>query len=237
MTLFSHLSELRNRLLHAAISILVVFLGLVYFSNDIYEFIAAPLIERLDNDTTMIATNVTSPLLTPLKLTLVLSIFISIVPIMYQIWAFIAPSLYRHERNLIIPVVLLSTLLFYCGVAFAYFIIFPIMFTFFTQISIENVKFTIDISNYLDFVLALFLIFGVAFQIPVAITILCWTDIFKPKNLQEKRPYILVSSFVIGMLLTPPDIISQTLLAIPMYLLFEIGLLSSKFITKRLKKD
>ncbi len=231
--LISHLLELRNRLLKALVAILVVFLGLIYFATDIYDFISAPLVERLPEGATMIATNVASPFFTPLKLTLVTSVFIAVPVILYQVWAFVAPGLYKHERRLIMPLLFSSSLLFYCGVAFAYFVVFPLVFSFFTAISLGGVEFATDITSYLDFVLALFMAFGIAFEVPVAIILLCWTGATEPKSLAEKRPYIIVGAFVVGMMLTPPDIISQTLLAIPMCLLFEVGLFFSRFYVRK----
>ncbi|AUI85005.1 twin arginine-targeting protein translocase TatC [Vibrio azureus] len=227
--LISHLLELRNRLLRCILAVLVVFIGLIYFSNYIYEFISAPLVERLPEGATMIATDVASPFFTPLKLTLIASVFVAVPFILYQVWAFVAPGLYKHERRLVMPLLFSSSLLFYCGVAFAYFVVFPLVFGFFTAISLGGVEFATDISSYLDFVLALFMAFGIAFEVPVAIILLCWTGATTPKSLSEKRPYIVVAAFIVGMLLTPPDIISQTLLAIPMCLLFEVGLFFARF--------
>ncbi|EGR3964862.1 TPA: twin-arginine translocase subunit TatC [Vibrio cholerae] len=229
--LISHLLELRNRLLYSILAVLLVFASLIFFSNHIYEFISAPLVERLPSGTTMIATDVASPFFTPLKLTLIVSVFIAAPLILYQIWAFVAPGLYMHERRLIIPLLLSSSLLFYAGIAFAYFVVFPLVFSFFTSISLGGVEFSTDISSYLDFILALFMAFGIAFEIPIAIILLCWSGVTTPQSLIDKRSYIIVSLFIIGMLLTPPDIVSQTLLAIPMYLLFEIGILCSRFYT------
>lgn len=231
--LISHLLELRNRLLRAIIAVIVVFLGLIYFSNEIYEFVSAPLVDRLPEGATMIATDVASPFFTPLKLTLMTSVFIAVPFILYQVWAFVAPGLYKHERRLIMPLMFSSSLLFYCGVAFAYFVVFPLVFGFFTAISLGGVEFATDISSYLDFVLALFLAFGIAFEVPVAIILLCWTGATNPKALSEKRPYIVVAAFVIGMMLTPPDMVSQTLLAIPMCILFEVGLFFAKFYVRK----
>lgn len=231
--LISHLLELRNRLLRALAAVLVVFLGLIYFSNEIYEFVSKPLVDRLPEGATMIATDVASPFFTPLKLTLISAVFLSVPLILYQVWAFVAPGLYKHERRLIMPLMFSSSLLFYCGVAFAYFIVFPLVFGFFTAISLGGVEFATDISSYLDFVLALFLAFGIAFEVPVAIILLCWTGATTPQSLREKRPYIVVMAFIVGMLLTPPDIISQTLLAIPMCLLFEVGLFFTRFYAPR----
>lgn len=227
--LFSHLLELRNRLLRSILSVLVVFLCLVWFANDIYSLLAAPLVERLPEGTSMIATDVASPFFTPIKLTLVTSVFLAVPFILYQVWAFVAPGLYKHERRLVMPLLFSSSLLFYCGVAFAYFVVFPLVFGFFTSIAPEGVQVATDIASYLDFVLALFLAFGIAFEIPVAIILLCWTGATDPESLRQKRPYIIVAAFVVGMLLTPPDIISQTLLAVPMCLLFEVGLFFSRF--------
>ncbi|HDZ9487441.1 twin-arginine translocase subunit TatC [Vibrio cholerae] len=230
--LISHLLELRNRLLKAVAAVVVIFIGLIYFSNDIYEFVSKPLVERLPTGATMIATDVASPFFTPLKLTLIAAVFIAVPFILYQVWAFVAPGLYKHERRLIFPLLVSSSLLFYCGVAFAYFVVFPLVFGFFTAISLGGVEFATDIASYLDFVLALFLAFGIAFEVPVAIILLCWTGATTPKSLSEKRPYIIVGAFVVGMLLTPPDMISQTLLAIPMCLLFEVGLFFARFYTR-----
>ncbi|MGR2987648.1 twin-arginine translocase subunit TatC [Vibrio vulnificus] len=231
--LISHLLELRNRLLKAILAVLIVFVGLIYFSGEIYEFISAPLVERLPEGATMIATGVASPFFTPLKLTLIVAVFLAVPFILYQVWAFVAPGLYKHERRLIMPLLVSSSLLFYCGVAFAYYVVFPLVFGFFTAISLGGVEFATDIASYLDFVLALFLAFGIAFEVPVAIILLCWTGATDPKSLSEKRPYIIVGAFIVGMLLTPPDMISQTLLAIPMCLLFEVGLFFARFYTRK----
>ncbi|HAS6173705.1 TPA: twin-arginine translocase subunit TatC [Vibrio vulnificus] len=231
--LISHLLELRNRLLKAILAVLIVFVGLIYFSGEIYEFISAPLVERLPEGATMIATDVASPFFTPLKLTLIVAVFLAVPFVLYQVWAFVAPGLYKHERRLIMPLLVSSSLLFYCGVAFAYYVVFPLVFGFFTAISLGGVEFATDIASYLDFVLALFLAFGIAFEVPVAIILLCWTGATDPKSLSEKRPYIIVGAFIVGMLLTPPDMISQTLLAIPMCLLFEVGLFFARFYTRK----
>lgn len=235
--LFSHLIELRNRLLRAMLAVMVVFLGLVWFANDIYEFLSSPLVERLPEGATMIATDVASPFFTPIKLTLVASIFVAVPIILYQIWAFVAPGLYKHERRLVMPLLASSSLLFYCGVAFAYFVVFPLVFSFFTSIAPDGVQVATDIASYLDFVLALFMAFGIAFEIPVAIILLCWTGATDPQSLREKRPYIVVAAFVVGMFLTPPDLISQTLLAIPMCLLFEVGLFFTRFYVRKDSED
>lgn len=230
--LMSHLIELRTRLLRAIGAVMVVFLCLIYFSGHIYEFVSAPLIDRLPEGATMIATDVASPFFTPLKLTLISSVFVAVPFILYQVWAFVAPGLYKHEKRLVMPLLFSSSLLFYCGVAFAYFVVFPLVFGFFTAISLGGVEFATDISSYLDFVLALFLAFGIAFEVPVAIILLCWTGATDVETLKKKRPFVVVGAFVVGMMLTPPDIISQTLLAIPMLLLFEVGLFFARFYTR-----
>ncbi|KGQ33360.1 twin-arginine translocase subunit TatC [Gallibacterium anatis] len=227
--LITHLVELRNRILKSFICVLVVFLALVYFANDIYHIISAPLINELPQNSTMIATNIVAPFFTPIKLTAITAIFLSVPYILYQVWAFIAPALYKHEKRLIYPLLVSSTLLFYVGVAFAYYVVFPLVFAFLTKTAPESVAIATDISSYLDFVLTLFLAFGICFEVPVAIILLCWSSVVSIEDLKQKRPYILVGAFVIGMLLTPPDIFSQTLLAVPMYLLFEIGVLFARF--------
>lgn len=229
--LISHLIELRKRLLNSIIAVLVIFLALVYFANDIYQLIASPLIRQMPIGSSMIATDVASPFFTPIKLTVIVSVFLAVPVILYQVWAFVAPALYRHERKLVMPLLFSSTLLFYIGVAFAYFIVFPLAFGFFAKTAPQGVQIATDISNYLDFVMSIFMAFGVAFEVPVAIVLLCWTGITTPQSLKEKRPYILVGAFVVGMLLTPPDVFSQTLLAIPMYCLFEVGVFFSRYYT------
>lgn len=231
--LISHLVELRNRLLRAVICVLVVFAVLVYWANDIYSLLASPLTERLPQGATMIATNVATPFFTPIKLTIITAVFFSVPYILYQIWAFVAPALYKQEKRLVYPLLISSTLLFYIGVAFAYYVVFPLVFGFLTSTAPEGVTMATDISSYLDFVLTIFLAFGVCFEVPVAIILLCWSGVTTPQDLREKRPYIIVAAFVIGMLLTPPDIFSQTLLAVPMILLFEIGLLVARFYMPR----
>lgn len=227
--LISHLIELRDRLLRALLAVLVIFLALVFFANDIYGFVSAPLVEHLPEGTSMIATDVASPFFTPVKLTLMVSVFIAVPVILYQIWAFVAPGLYKHEKRLVMPLLVSSSLLFYCGMAFAYYAVFPLVFGFFTSIAPENVEIATDISSYLDFILALFFAFGIAFEIPIAIILLVWTGAVEPDDLRKKRPYIIVVAFIVGMLITPPDIISQTMIAIPMCILFEVGLFLSRF--------
>lgn len=236
--LISHLIELRKRLLNSIIAILVIFLALVYFANDIYQLVSAPLISKMPVGATMIATDVASPFFTPIKLTFMVSVILSVPIILYQVWAFVAPALYKHERRLVVPLLVSSTLLFYIGMAFAYFVVFPLAFGFLTHAAPEGVLVSTDIRSYLDFVMALFMAFGVSFEVPVAIVLLCWMGVTTPEDLRKKRPYVLVGAFVVGMLLTPPDVFSQTLLAIPMYCLFEVGVFFARFYTgKRLKRD
>ncbi|MEQ9845938.1 Sec-independent protein translocase subunit TatC [Pectobacterium brasiliense] len=227
--LISHLIELRKRLLNSIICVLAVFISLVYFANDIYQLVSAPLIEQLPAGASMIATDVASPFFTPIKLTMIVSVFVAAPLVLYQVWAFVAPALYKHERRLMIPLLVSSSLLFYMGMAFAYFVVFPLAFGFFAKTAPIGVLIATDINNYLDFVMALFMAFGISFEVPVAIVLLCWSGVVTPEDLKKKRPYILVGAFVVGMLLTPPDVFSQTLLAIPMYLLFEIGVFFSRF--------
>jgi sec-independent protein translocase protein TatC len=222
--LIAHLIELRTRVLKALMSVVVIFLCLVYFAQDLYRYVAMPLVASLPEGASMIATDVASPFLAPFKLTLVLSFFIAIPFVLYQIWAFVAPGLYRREKKLVAPLLASSTVLFYLGMAFAYFVVFPLAFMFFNSVAPEGVLVSTDISSYLNFVLKLFFAFGVAFEIPIAVILMCWTGVTTAEKLAKKRPYVIVGAFFVGMLLTPPDIISQTLLAIPMWILFEIGL-------------
>jgi sec-independent protein translocase protein TatC len=203
------------------------------FSNPIYSMLAGPLTRHMPAQSSMIAIDVLSPFLTPLKFTLVLAVFITIPWILYQVWAFIAPGLYQKEKRLALPVLISSTLLFYCGMAFAYFVIMPIFFAFITSTAPEGVAVMTDINRYLDFVMTIFFAFGVAFEVPVATVILVLIGIVTPDAMAAKRPYIIVGAFVVGMLLTPPDVISQTLLAVPMWLLFEIGIFVSRLLLRR----
>ena len=226
----AHLIEFRYRVLRIFISILVIFAGLFAFSQDLYLYISEPIREFLPASSTMIATEVASPFLTPFKLTLVLSIFAAMPYILYQVWAFVAPGLYQREKKIVLPLFFSSVLLFYGGMAFAYYVVFPLVFMFFTSIAPEGISVMPDIRSYLDFVLKLFFAFGLSFEIPIAVVILSWMGVVEPDNLAKKRPYVFVLCFVLGMLLTPPDIISQTLLAIPMWLLFEVGILFGRLV-------
>ncbi|NQZ32951.1 MAG: twin-arginine translocase subunit TatC [Oceanospirillaceae bacterium] len=232
-TLTSHLVELRQRLIRALLTILAIFLCLFYFANDLYTLLSEPLTDLLPAGTTMIATDVTSPFFAPFKLTIVLALFLSMPFLLHQCWSFISPGLYKHERSFAIPLLISSILLFYTGLAFAYFVVFPLLFGFFTTVGPENVAIMTDIGSYLDFVLKLFFAFGIVFEIPIATMLVIWSGITTAKALKSKRPYIVVGCFVVGMLLTPPDMISQSLLAVPMWLLFESGIFMSRFIGKK----
>lgn len=233
----AHLIELRDRLLRVVLVVLVVFLCLFYFANDLYSILAEPLLRYMPKGGSMIATDVASPFLTPLKLTMVLSVFISIPFVLYQAWGFVAPALYQNEKRLVFPLLVSSTALFYLGMVFAYFVVFPLVFRFFTGVAPQGVTVMTDISRYLDFVLKMFFAFGVAFEVPIATILVIWTGMTTAEALASKRPYIIVGAFVIGMFLTPPDVFSQTMLAFPMWLLFELGLLMSKFYTKPATED
>ena len=222
--LLFHLIELRDRLLRMLLVVAVLFVMLVPFSNTLFSMLSGPLLAHMPEDGSMIAIEVASPFLIPFKLTLFLAVFIAIPYVLYQLWSFVAPGLYRHERRLVVPLLVSSTLLFYAGAAFAYFVVFPLVFAFFTAAAPEGVSVMTDISRYLDFVLTLFFAFGAAFEVPVVTVLLVMTGMTTQKSLREKRPYVIVGAFVLGMLLTPPDVISQTLLAIPVWLLFELGL-------------
>lgn len=233
----SHLLELRDRVLHMVIAVFAIFLVLFPFANDIYHMVASPLMAHLPEGTSMIATEVASPFLTPFKLSLIASVFLVMPYILHQFWSFVAPGLYRHERKMVVPLLISSVLLFYLGMAFAYFVVFPLVFAFFTGTAPEGVAVMTDISRYLDFVLTLFFAFGIAFEVPIATILMVWAGITTPDKLLEKRPYIIVGAFLVGMLLTPPDIISQTLLALPMWVLFELGVLLSRIFVRRRGDD
>jgi len=230
LPLIAHLTELRDKLLRAILAVLVIFLCLFPFANEIYFFVSEPLRTLLPEGATMIATGVASPFLTPFKLTLVTAIFLAIPYVLYQVWSFIAPGMYKHEKRLAIPLLVSSILLFYAGASFAYFVVFPLIFLFFTSVGPQGITMMTDINSYLDFVLKLFFAFGLAFEIPIAAVLMIWAGITTPQDLAKKRPYIIVGCFIFGMLLTPPDIISQALLAIPMWILFEVGVFFGRFI-------
>ncbi len=230
MGLMSHLVELRDRLLRMCLAVGVLFLCLFPFSATIWSWLAEPLTRHAGK---MIAIDVASPFLIPFKVCLMLSIFLAAPFLLYQIWAFVAPGLYKHEKRLVSPLLISSTLLFYLGIAFAYFVVFPLVFGFFNSVAPEGVEVSTDITRYLDFILTIFLAFGIAFEVPVATILLVAVGAATPDGLAKKRPYFIVAAFVVGMFLTPPDIISQTLLALPMWLLFEVGIFFSRLFLKR----
>ncbi len=231
-SLMSHLFELRDRVVRMLIAVLAIFLSLFYWANEIYSYLAAPLTRHLPEGSTMIAIDVASPFLTPFKLVLMLSVFLAMPVILYQFWAFVAPGLYKNEKRIAGPLLVSSILLFYAGMAFAYYVVFPLVFGFFTSVGPEMVSISTDIGRYLDFVLALFFGFGIAFEVPIATIILVAIGFTTPAKLAEKRPYIIVGAFIFGMFLTPPDVISQVLLAIPIWILFEAGVIASRIIFK-----
>ena len=231
-TLLSHLIELRTRLLRIAMAVIGVFIVLLPWADDIFALISQPLREVLPGGQ-MIATQVASPLLTPFKLTFFVALFIAMPIVLYQIWAFVAPGLYKKEKRFAVPLLASSIVLFYMGIAFAYFVVFPLMFNFFTTIAPEGVEVQTDISQFLDFITTIFFAFGLAFEVPIATVLVVWTGLTTPKKLAGARPYVFLGAFVIGMFLTPPDMISQTLLAVPIYILFELGILMSRIYSIR----
>lgn len=236
MPLVAHLTELRSRLLRIVAIWLLIFLGLFYFANDLYTFLSEPLRAFLPEGTSMIATDVASPFLTPFKLALISALFLAMPFVLHQFWGFIAPGLYKHEKRIALPLLASSIILFYAGMAFAYFVVFPLIFGFFTSVAPEGVAVMTDISSYLDFVMTLFLAFGLAFEIPVATVLLVLAGAVDVARLKAIRGYVIVGCFVIGMLLTPPDVISQTMLALPMWLLYEVGILFAGFL-KPVQRD
>ncbi len=231
--LVEHLVELRSRILHALLAVFIVFIPLFYFADELYLFVSEPMRAHLTEDATMIATEVASPFFTPVKLALVLALFISMPYVMHQVWSFVAPGLYKNEKRIALPLLVSSIILFYAGMAFAFYVVFPLAFAFLTAAAPADVTVMTDINRYLDFVLKLFFAFGLAFEIPIAILVLLWSGATDIASLKSKRPYVIVGCFIFGMLLTPPDIISQVLLAIPMWVLFELGLILGRFVTDR----
>ena len=231
-TLLSHLIELRSRLIKIAAAVLVLFVALIPFAQEIFSVVSKPLIEVLPGQQ-MIATAVASPLLTPFKLTFFVALFIAMPVVLYQVWAFVAPGLYKKEKRFAFPLLGSSILLFYAGVAFAYFVVFPLVFGFFTAITPSGVEMMTDISAYLDFITTIVLAFGIAFEVPIATVLVVWTGLTTPEKLGKARPYVFLMAFIVGMLLTPPDIISQTLLAVPVYLLYEAGIIMSRVFAKK----
>jgi len=219
----THVIELRTRLLRVLVALLVIFLGLLSMAGDLYHIIAEPLMRLLPANSAMIATQVAAPFLVPFRLCFTTTLFIGMPIILYQLWAFVAPGLYKHEKNCLPILLLVSVMLFYMGIAFAYFIALPVSFRFFTSVVPSGVLMMTDISAYLDFVMSIFFAFGVAFQIPVIIIVCCKFGVISVATLRKQRPYVIIGAFTLGMLLTPPDVFSQTLLAVPMWLLFEFG--------------
>lgn len=232
-SLVSHLVELRSRLIRSALAILLIFLCLIPFAERIFTLVATPLMERLPENATMIATQVASPFIIPFKTSLFVAVFLSMPVILHQVWGFIAPGLYRKEKRFASPLLISSIVLFYAGVAFAYFVVFPLMFGFFAAVSPEGVTMMTDISSYLDFILTIFFAFGLAFEVPIATVMLVWSGLVSLETLGKARAYVFLGAFVMGMVLTPPDAISQTLLAVPVYILYEGGLMLAKVLGKR----
>lgn len=236
-SLLEHLIELRDRLLRMVVAVLILFLVLFPFSEQIFTVVAEPLLALMPEGTSMIATSVTSPFLVPFKLVLLLAVLLAVPYLLHQLWAFVAPGLYSHEKKLAAPLLISSVVLFYCGIAFAYFVVFPLLFAFFIAIAPEGVAVMTDIGQFLDFIIAIFFAFGIAFEVPVATFLLILAGATTADSMAKKRPYIIVAAFVIGMMLTPPDIISQSLLALPMWALFEIGLIMSRIFIKPKPRD
>jgi len=235
-TLLSHLIELRKRLVRIFIAVILVFIVLVPFANQIFEIAAQPIISVIPGGQ-LISVQPAAPLLTPLKLTFFAALFIAMPVVLYQVWAFVAPGLYRKEKRFAFPLLASSILLFYAGIAFAYFVVFDLVFGFFVSVTPDIVQNQPDISAFLDFIIKIFLAFGIAFEVPVATVLIVWTGLTTPKKLTKARPYVFLMAFVVGMFLTPPDIISQTLLAVPVYLLYELGIIMSRLFTKKPKES
>lgn len=231
-SLISHLIELRSCILKAVICVFILMLVLLPFANELYSFIASPLIAKLPQGSSMIATEVISPFFAPFKLTIFCAVFLSVPYILYQVWGFVTPGLYANEKKLVLPLLITSTLLFYIGILFAYYIVFPVLFAFLTQTAPEGIQVMTDINDYLNFIIKLFFAFGVSFEIPVATFLLIRSGFVEVTKLESNRPYIILIAFFAGMLLTPPDVISQILLAIPIWLLFESGLIIGKIYNK-----
>lgn len=231
-TLLSHLVELRQRLLKMAAAVMVVFVALLPFARDIFALVSKPLREVLPGQA-MIATGVASPLITPFKLTFFVALFIAMPIVLYQVWAFVAPGLYRKEKRFAVPLLGTSIVLFYLGIAFAYFVVFPLIFSFFTSIAPVDVEVQPDISQFLDFITLIVFAFGLAFEVPIATVLIVWTGLTNVEKLGKARPYVFLMAFVVGMFLTPPDMISQTLLAVPVYLLYELGIIMARIFAVR----
>lgn len=228
----SHLIELRDRLLRCVVVLLLVFICLFPWAKELYNFLAQPMLASLPEGGQLIATEVTAPFFVPVKVTMMAAFLISLPWILYQVWAFVAPGLYSHEKKLVAPLVITSTLLFICGMAFAYYLVFPVVFHFMVSVAPQGVAVMTDIGKYLDFVLTLFLAFGVTFEVPVAVVILVKMGMVSVAKLKEIRPYVVVGAFVIGAIFTPPDVVSQIMLAVPLWVLYEIGILVAQWLVK-----
>jgi len=237
LTLIDHLVELRDRILKALVAVVVIFLCLFPFANEIYVFIADPLISALPENSSMIAIDPTSPFFAPFKLTFYAAVVIAAPYLLYQLWSFIAPGLYRNEKAVAMPLFISSVLLFYMGIAFARYVLFGIVFSFFISVAPEGIAVAPDISSFLSFALTIFFAFGIAFEVPIAVFLFIWAGLAEPESLAAKRPYVVVGCFVIAMLLTPPDPFTQSMLAIPMWGLFELGILAGKIARKRQREQ
>jgi sec-independent protein translocase protein TatC len=235
-TLMSHLLELRDRLMKAMLALLIAFVPAAIYANELFTLVARPLLAKLPNGTTLIATSVTSPFMTPFKVAFFVSLFAAMPVVIYQIWAFVAPGLYRREKRFAVPLLVSSVVLFYAGVVFAYFVVFPLMFTYLVGTAPEGVRYIPDMTSYLDFVLTMFFAFGIAFEVPVAVVLLVLTGIVKVEKLSEHRGYVIIGIFVVAAILTPPDAISQCIMAIPMYLLYEGGLVMAR-VMQRMRRE
>ncbi len=237
LTLIDHLIELRDRILRSVIAVLIIFLALFYFANDIYTYVATPLIDALPEGSTMIAIDPTSPFFAPFKLTFYVAFLLAAPYVLYQLWSFIAPGLYKNEKSVAIPLFISSVLLFYSGIAFARYLLFGFVFSFFISVAPEGISVAPDVSSFLNFALSIFLGFGIAFEVPIAVFIFIWSGMVEPDDLASKRPYVIVGCFIVGMLMTPADPISQSVLAIPMWLLFEAGIIAGRIIKKKKAKE
>jgi sec-independent protein translocase protein TatC len=228
-----HVIELRARILRGMVMVLLLFFPIYFYANELYALVAAPLMAHLPNNGNMIATDVASPFLTPFKLSVFAAIFLGMPVLLHQLWSFVSPGLYRHEKRFAMPLLFSSIFLFYLGIAFAYFLVFPLIFQFMVGVTPEGVTMMTDINRYLDFVLKMFFAFGFAFEIPIATLLLAWSGLATADGMAAKRPYVIVGCFIVGMLLTPPDVISQLLLAIPTWLLFEVGIVFARLVERR----
>ena len=236
-TLISHLLELRDRVLRAFLAVVIIFLPIAFYANEIFTLVAQPLIAQLPAGSSLIATSVISPFMTPFKLAFFVALFIAMPYVLYQVWAFVAPGLYRREKRFALPLLASSIILFYCGVIFAYFVVFPVMFEFFANTTPAGVRMMTDITSYMDFVLTMFLCFGLAFEVPVVVVLLVLTGLVKVEKLAEARGYVLIGIFVLAAFVTPPDAISQTIMAVPMYLLYEGGIIFARLMNRWRRLD